>query len=328
MIRNNELKRILSRIEGNRVYVDPVFYPAIASSIRILPLITKKTLIYANTQNNKQGFRLEESLDLINENMVVPVAISEEHLHQDIAAKHAILRNNLFDESLFSIEYAEAIQKDHEDELLIDLINKQTFLSGDALRNHYNDMIYSLNWNLLLSQVIKTPVLAKPEMKQILSYKCKHIVNSSFLPNRLNHAEDIKNFIQSINPVLPANLDTDKIKAFRKEKIAIKFQNWLERSLSEVYDKQKYSEIAIDDYLIKEFNELSRSYVKKPDLIAYPFGALLGGLAGVAISKSIAGGVIGSTLGASLGIPFSSVFSKVWKKHGPEPWIFILNDMR
>lgn len=164
--------------------------------------------------------------------------------------------------------------------------------------------------------------------RPIACYKCKELIESYYYPQSLNFLKDVKNFISGINPLLPADLDIDKIKEFRKEKVVTTFRNWLEHSIYDVYSKQKYDKIEVDKYLLKEFNNMSSSYTEKNNLISYSISATLGGVLGYASTGSLAGAGITGAIGTAAGYPFSKCLRMIWKKYGPNPWVFLLADAK
>ena len=328
MIIQNELKKAQNLLSGRIAYFDPAHNSNLKSSIRILPLLIDKTLVYVNKNNYACKSLIDVSSDLFEEGLMIPVSLSEENLPERINTKKGIFRNKIFDESLFSIEYKEAIEKDYEDDYLKDLIKKKICQNGSDFDKIFSKTSYSFNWSLILSQVLNVPLIMDKRFQEIAGYKSKEIIKSYYYTQSLNHLNEIKSFISTINPVLPANLSIDKIKLFRKERIVIQFRKWLEKSIYAVYGKQHYDKIEVDKYLVKEFSEVSKSYAEKNNLISYSMSGAMGGLIGYGITGSATGGAISGAVGTMAGYPFSKLIKYLWEKKGPNPWIFLVTNFK
>ncbi len=328
MIIQNELKKTQRLIKGNVAYFDPSHNSSLNLSIHILPLLIDKVCLYINKNNKGQKPLTDSCLDLIDEKLIIPVSLSEKNIPNNLQIKQGIFRDKLFDESLFDIDYKTAIEKDYGDEELKDLVKKKLCKNGSDFDKNFCKMAYSFNWSLIFSQVLNVPLIMDSKHQSIASYKCRGLVDSYYYPQSLNNIIPVRNFISTINPLLPSNLDADKIKSFRKEKIAIKFRNWLEKSIYDVYSKQKYGLIDVDKYLIKEFNEMSSNYSTKTNLISYSISGALGGLVGYAATGSLAGAGFSGAIGTAASYPLSKCIKEIWKKKGPNPWIFLLNEVK
>ena len=295
MIIQNELKKTQSLIKGHVAYFDPSHNSNLNISIRILPLLIDKVFLYINKNNAAHKQLIDSCSDLLDEELILPVSLSKKNIPDNIKIKKGIFRDKLFDESLFDIDYKAAIEKDYADDELKELVREKICKNGSDFDKNFCKMTYSFNWSLIFSQVLNVPLIMDSKHQSIACYKCKELLDSYYYPQSLNNIAPVKNFISTINPLLPSNLDVDKIKSFRKESAAIKFRNWLEKSIYNVYAKQKYGIIDVDKYLIKEFNELSSNYSAKTNLISYSISGALGGLVGYAATGSLVGTGVSGT---------------------------------
>lgn len=322
MIIKSEYNKIKKSLSTHHAYFDPDFNANLEESIRILPLLIDQTLIYLNKNNPLHSSLIKSCNDLINENIFTPVSICENNLPDSLISPNCIFRDRFLDEALFTIEYEELIQKDYEDEKL-KLLFETSKLNKEP-HPSFNKTVFSLNWDIIFSQIIGTPLILDSKLHQIFSYKCSELMGACY-PQSLNYLLKIKNFIGKINPVFPAGLDIDKIRQFRKERVAITFRNWLEENIANVYLNQEYGEILVDDYLVKEFNKMSASYADKANLISYSISGALASVIGGLTTKSVIGTAVIGTLGTTVGYPFSKLLKKFWERNGPNPWVFLLN---
>ena len=327
MIIQKQRNNLINSLPSNRIFIDPNIYTNFDVTARVIPLITNNSLISLNKNNRNFKNLYNKTYDLIEEGIFIPVSISEENLPDNLVNKKCILRKALVDESLFLQDYKKAIEKDYLDDNFKRLIQNEFQLKQRELTPKISSISHSMNWNLIISQLLETPILSCNKFRNILNYKCNSIVRNYYYPQAMNHLPDIKNFIKKLNPLFPANLDIDQIKSFRKDNKSVQFRNWLNHKLHDIYGKEKFDTIEIDEYLINEFNELSKSYSKKIELISIPLSGIFGGVVGGLLSGSpITGGAIGGLAGSTLGFPLSKIMNEIWKKRGPNPWVFFFDE--
>lgn len=329
MIVKRELNKALRKISPRSAYYNYTINPETSTFIRVFPLLYDKSLIYTNNNNSNNNLMIEKNLDLFEERIFVPVAISEDNIPSNISIKYSITRKKIFDESLFSNKYKEIIKKDYTDEDLKTLLYKNIHISPDKNPEMYNSVLYSLNWDLIFTQIFKAPIISNSKIQPIINYKYNTVAEHA--STSLSHVSEIGTFLKKVNYALPHNLDIDDIKSFRRDKVAMRFRNWINSSLLDLYEKKNLNSITVDDYLHNEFKELLESYKKKTATVSMGISGLAGGAVGAAFSQapaSVGLGAVGGMLANASAPVVSDLIIKIWKQLGPNPWVFLLNDIK
>tara|TARA_Y100000310_G_C20681497_1_gene816220 strand:+ start:1757 stop:2746 length:990 start_codon:yes stop_codon:yes gene_type:complete len=329
MIIKDELKRVNKLIDGYCIYINPTYVENFQSTIRIVPLLINKSLVYINKDNPNFSLIEPNIIDLAKEGYLIPTAIKETNLSKELNECKTVIKQRLVDDALFSNLYCECIDSDYEDDDLRYLVKKSFDVSNEKEFNTtFSRLSFSLNWDIVLTQIIKTPILIDKRIKDIFNYKLKNIFDCFYTPQSINNLNEIKEFLSKVNPIVPSNLTIDQIKIFREDKACIKFRNWIEKTIYNVYDKEKFDKIKTDDYLIKEFNILSESYKTKNNLISYSLSGLAGGFVGGISTGSIVSAGLTGLVTTPFGYALTKLCKNIWKKIGPNPWVFILQDMK
>lgn len=331
MITKNLLEGKQKLLKGSKIYVDPSYSPSFfVDLIDILPFFIDKIVIYEPTDNNLDcwNYCKDRFSQFVDEGIFVPIFIDESSTNGKFSNKY-ICRKELIEESSFWRKYDGAVREDVENE---DFINKVATVLGIGRKyppdfdEKINELALCINWDIIVSQILKSPIFIHDKFKPLLEYKYQAIV-SNFnriyeTPKEVENVEIFKKFMHRMTLSLPRDFSIDEIKEFRKERISREFRTWFEQKLNELIVVGKVSRIDLDEELQKEFYELTENYQNKINKTEVTITAAVAGLAGLYAGPAAA---IPPIIGPFI---FPNLITELWKNFGPNNWVFMLMDIK
>ena len=317
-------------LEGSKVFVDPAYSPQFfIERLDVLPLLVDKVMVYEPSKANlkKWNYPIERFCEFVREGIFVPLFI-ERPIDIDVNEKQCLFRTDLLEDFVFLREYDKAVSEDLEDREF----EKLALNACGGNSKCVTDLIYSINWDIIVSQILETPIFINEDLKPLWKYKYEKTIRDisriTNTPELVDKSHIVKKFLYLKIHRLPMNLSIDEVKEFRKEKVATEFRRWLKEVFSRMVKEEEFKQVRPERDLLERFEELANTYRRKTQIT----GALIGGAIGVALSSlgaNFAG--IPSTIISLLTLPlpyaFIRIIRKMWKLFGPNNWVFLLLDL-
>ena len=316
-------------IEGSKVYIDPAFTKFCSDLLDILPLIVDRIIIYNPTNRNLRLWKYPEDrfYRLVDEKLIVPLFM-EPVYDTNLENDKYLTRNELLDDYEFWYEYEKLIEEDLEDEEFKKVVQR-------IYRKNYDsklfDITFSNNWNIIIMQIIESPIIMDSRFKPLLFYKFSKtlhdITNIIEIPPTVLKHTTLKRFLYCVLERLPRDLTVEEIISFRESKGAIRFRKWLEEEIIKALKAKKLiPSIRPYEEILRDFKELIDEYNKRIDTTAHVLSITLSGIVGMI------GGPIGGFLTAASSLAglliFPKLLKKLWERFSPNNWIFLLLSMK
>lgn len=317
-------KKNFKVLEDSRIYVDPHYNPGFfVQKFDVLPFLIDHAIIYDPSKKKieRWGYNFERFLDFVEAGIIIPLSPGDEFL-KEYPEKRQIVRSEVINTNIFFADYDRAVQDDLNDPGFLKIAKS---LSKGKVIDDLNDVAFSLNWDLIVTSALHSPILYDDRQQTLWNYKIGTAIGLAPENNNLSEIEQmivLQKFLYRAIGKLPIHLPVDTILDFRRDNAAINFRKWLRDQVGIAMDAKKEIQIEIDEHLFQEFKELSNSYQKKSTRLgAVATGAL-------AVSVGLVAGPIGGV--ASLGgqLIFPSIIRKLQAKYSHNNWALLLVDIK
>jgi len=303
------------KTEKCRVYVDPFYFHDFSGYIEPLALLVDEVFIY---DPRKLFFSYEypksKFNELVKEEVFVPVFVQRP---KDYEVSFCLTRNDIIGDWDFFPTYSQHIEEDTKDERLIKLIESALNISD---KNLINDLIFSISWDLIVSQALKAYCLTPSRLKPIWEYKFSKILGEE-------KVRIMREFLVNYTLKVPKDLSIDQIKKLRKDKASRGLRRWFENMYNKLKDVQFQKDMKINsiEVLLREFQEMLNAEEKRIQKLS-KYGATISltfiNLVGLLITPLI------SVVSPIAVISISTIIEKIWKHFGRSNWIFMLLDLK
>lgn len=313
-------------LDGSRVLVDAVFAPKpIGRFLDILPLLTDKVIVYDPSVRNLRSWGFDEGRfrSLVDERIFIPLFA---HSPSDFEPNDCITRKDLLPDSEFWGEYDSSISSDLEDDNLLTAISRVATVSQQTS----GDLVFSLNWDVLISQILSSPIVAADRFENVWAYKFdKTIQDLSELSGRRVAAGGgaLHKFLYRAIKKLPSELTVNDLKRLREERAARRFREWFSGALDRAMTTKKVTQVKPDEAIYMDFIDLAEKANKGINKAAEIAGVSISGAVGLfstAMGYPAAG--VGGTIGSTVVLP--RLIKKVWGRFSPDNWVFVLMSLR
>ena len=217
-------------------------------------------------------------------------------------------------DQIFLGNYTEAVEFNLDDPDFDSLIRSKHF--------DPEEIAFSLNWDLILAQVLQAPIVTSRGFAPVIQYKINetidHIARHTNLSKR---AFVLRRFLSRLNLLFPQDLDPDVLIELRKEKPARKFRSWFGKEIERAMIASKVADVELDEALYRSFTELLSQQRQNRNRMATVLTGFLAGTVGL-FTHGI-GALPVTALGA---FAFPRIVTSLWKKMGPTNWVLILSD--
>lgn len=311
-------------LEGSKVFVDPAYSPQFfIERLDVLPLLVDKVIVYEPSKANlkKWNYPIERFCEFVREGIFVPLFI-ERPIDIDVNEKQCLFRTDLLEDFVFLREYDKAVSEDLEDREFEELALDACGGNNKCV----TDLVYSINWDIIVSQILETPIFINEDLKPLWKYKyektIRDISSITNTPELVDKSHIVKKFLLKIG-IPPMNLSIDEVKKFRKEKVATEFRRWLKEVFSRMVKEKEFRPMSPERDLLERFKELANTYSKRTQTIGETIGITLSSLAA---SFAIIPPTIIPLLTVALEYTFTRIIREIWKLYGPNNWVFLLLD--
>ena len=244
----------LAKIYFNPKYHDSRFF-------KVLPLLFSE--VYFNAEYTDLN---DELLKLINNKVIIPVFSDEDSVPKRLEKNKFIVRENLIDtDEFFGI---------------LDEVGrigpKLSFISSmskEYTEKEFTDLFSITNWDLIVSNYLGCNELAFEDLIKLrrrLFINSLHELEDSYKPT------SVSKFIQNRRVTLPTNLLVNDLVKFRKEKLFLSFNDWVDREENTNRENQEKNTEKFGEQMSNSYQHLLDEYAHKR--------AVQGGLTQVAIS--------------------------------------------
>lgn len=305
-----------STLIGSRVYVDPSYAPSeIVPHLHTLPLLVDNVVVCDPTSANLREWKYphDRFWALVKQNVYTPLFTKSSKRIND----RGLTRRDLIPDSSFVADYENAIEDDlHDDEFLA---------RADKCNIDHREAAFSLNWDLLISQRLKSGMLLlSRNLRGLFLYKIQKTGRTiSHFTEAEREAVNIVRFGCRIGLRSASSLPVDELIKLRKEKTAQHFRNWFGSTLGDAIAMRKITGIRPDQTLVDSYNELLNQHTQKANKVAAVSGIIVAGLAGIAT-----GGYAAIPVGTAAELAFPRIMRFIWKKIGASNWVFLLADLK
>jgi len=305
-------------LEGSRIYIDPAYFPfSCAEQLNVLPLLIDKILVFEPSKENLKtwNYPFEMFSSLVEEQVFVPIFLDK---NDEVPYRICIYREDLMPNELFFGEYEKAIDED---------LNDSTFIQiAESMNLDPDIMAFSLNWDLIVAQILKSPILTTERLGALWLYKFQKMIyeiNSiTKIPESVKKSNILKSFFYRTIERLPSDLTVDEILEFRSDKAAREFRNWLSNEINKIMGMSKVTEVSFDEELYRDFTDLLDAYKDRINLVSCTITAIVAAIVGI-----LAGPL--ASLPPIIGpLFFPKLVKAFWKKYGPNNWIFLMLELK
>jgi len=300
--------------EGSKLYLDPFYSPSCyIEQLDVLPLLIDKIIVFDPSEGNLKtwNYPFDRFSSLVEERAFIPLFLDEE---QGSPFETCIFRKDLLPDESFFGEYDKAIDEDLNDAEFVRIV--------ESLNLDLDTTAFSVNWDLIVSQVLMSPILTTDSLTVLWQYKFQKIIYDisafSEIPESVMKSNVLRSFFYRTIERLPRDLSVDDILEFRSDRTAREFRKWFSNEINRIMTMSTVTEVSFDEELYRDFNELLGKYKDRINVVS---GTVTGTVAAVV---GILAGPLASlpSVGGPLILP--RIIKTLWRKLGPNNWVFLM----
>lgn len=304
--------------EGNTLYVDPEYSPDYyIEQLDVLPLLVDKVIVFDPTRHKLRNWNypLERFSSLVENQVFVPLFL---HREEGFQYKTCISREDLLPDEFFFCEYDKAVDEDLGDAELVRIV--------ESLGLDLHEIAFSLNWDLIVAQVFRSPILITSNLEALWQHKFRKVIYDvsavTDIPESVKKSNVLDGFFYRTIRRLPIDLSVDEILEFRNDKSARGFRKWFGDEINKTMKMSNITDVLFDEEMYRDFNELLSTYNKKMNLASATITGIVAAVVGVLAGPLASLPSIGGPL------LFPRIIKTLWKKFGPNNWIFVVLDLK
>lgn len=283
----------------------------------VLPLVTDLLVVVDPSSANLKewNYDLGRFSLLVKEKVFLPLFSSGTYT----SLPYALRRKDLIQDPEFLAEYESVIEEDMEDDSFVQL--------SEAAGIDPQDAAFSLNWDLIASQLLNSPIVTSRNMRPLWEYKfrktLRELGEARRVPLAVTKANVLRKFLYRVVESLPSNLSVTEILEFRKNHRSRNFREWFQMELSKASHAAKVTRIRFDEEIYRDFLDLVHQHESKGSKLSGTL-TVVSGLLGTALAGSPAGAIPAITGPYA----FPRILRRIWRKLGHNNWVFVLLDFR
>jgi len=300
----------------SKIYVDPFYFPNFPEYVEPLALLVDKIFIYDPTELLISGkYPQSRFNEFVDEKIFTPIFISNPEQYK-LEISNYVMRKDIIEDYDFFPIYNLCIEADRRDRELLRIFD--TFCSYS--KEQIDDLIFSLNWDLIISQVLGAYCLTPSVLKPVW----KHKFSLAFKEEEIKLMKD---FLINYTLDFPKNLSIYQIKKLREDNVSKKLRTWFKEMYLKLENLKIESVEEINEVhlLLSEFREMLNNEKNKIKNYCNSLGVILStvlGIVGIIVCPFI------SAISPLATLPVSKLIQKIWEKFGKNNWIFIIAELK